>query len=76
MRVSPLRRADRWHDSIATRLWRGLTGLLALIGLTTVLVVSTPIVSWWVRAYSGPIDKPSGDILILLSAANDDNGGI
>jgi uncharacterized SAM-binding protein YcdF (DUF218 family) len=49
---------------------------LAATGLITVLVISTPIVSWWVRAYSGPIEQPKGDVLILLSAAADDRGGI
>ncbi len=55
---------------------RALNHLLAAIGLTTVLVISTPIVSWWAQAYAGPIEQPRGDVLILLSAANDDNGGI
>lgn len=49
---------------------------VALVGLVTVLVMATPLVSWWVRAYSGPVERPQGDILILLSAAGDDNGGI
>ena len=53
-----------------------LTRLFAAIGFITVLVISTPIVSWWARAYSGPIEQPKGDILILLSAATDDRGGI
>jgi len=60
-----LRRATLW-----------LSRLLAGIGLVTVLVMSTPLVSWWAQAYSGPLDRPRGDILILLSAAGDDNGGI
>jgi uncharacterized SAM-binding protein YcdF (DUF218 family) len=56
---------------------RALNRLLAVIGLITVLVISTPIVSWWARAYSGPIVQPKGDVLILLSAAADDKyGGI
>jgi uncharacterized SAM-binding protein YcdF (DUF218 family) len=56
---------------------RALNRLLAVIGLITVLVISTPIVSWWVHAYSGPIEQPKGDVLILLSAAADDKyGGI
>jgi uncharacterized SAM-binding protein YcdF (DUF218 family) len=49
---------------------------LTAIGLITVLVIATPIVSWWARAYSGPIERPRGDVLILLSAAADDLGGI
>ncbi len=50
--------------------------LLAALGLLTVLVISTPLVEWWARAYAGPIEQPKGDVLILLSAAADDNGGI
>jgi len=57
-------------------LGRVLIRLLAAIGLITVLAMSTPVVSWWARAYSGPIERPKGDILILLSAASDDRGGI
>jgi uncharacterized SAM-binding protein YcdF (DUF218 family) len=53
-----------------------LIRMLAAIGLVTVLVISTPIVPWWVKAYSGPIEQPKGDILILLSAAADDQNGI
>jgi uncharacterized SAM-binding protein YcdF (DUF218 family) len=55
---------------------RWLNRLLAAIGLITLLVSSTPVVSWWARAYSGPVEQPKGDVLILLSAAGDDNGGI
>jgi uncharacterized SAM-binding protein YcdF (DUF218 family) len=47
-----------------------------VIGLLTVLVITTPIVSWWALVYSGPIEQPKGDVLILLSAAADDEGGI
>ena len=50
--------------------------LLAVIGLITVLAITTPIVSWWARAYAGPIERPRGDVLILLSAAGDNMGGI
>ena len=60
-----LHRAGQW-----------LNRLLVAIGLITVLVMATPIVSWWARAYSGPVEQPKGDVLILLSAAEDDRGGI
>lgn len=63
--MTALRSASRW-----------LVRLLAVIGLATVLVLTTPLVSWWVRAYAGPWDEPKGDVLILLSAAADDHGGI
>jgi len=54
-----------------------LNRLFAAIGIITVLVITTPVVSWWAQAYAGPIEQPKGDVLILLSAANDDKyGGI
>ena len=43
---------------------------LAAIGLITVLVIATPIVSWWARAYSGPIERPRGDVLIQIGRAH------
>ena len=60
----------------ARKLGRWLHGVLAFVGLITVLIMSTPLVSWWAHAYSGPIEQPKGDVLILLAAANDDRGGI
>ena len=53
---------------------RWFSRLLAAIGVIVVLATLTPIDRWWVHAYSGPIEQPRGDILILLSAANDDQG--
>ncbi|MFY9852492.1 MAG: YdcF family protein [Terracidiphilus sp.] len=53
-----------------------LRRVLAAIGLITVLVITTPLVSWWARGYAGLIERPRGDVLILLSAAGDDMGGI
>jgi uncharacterized SAM-binding protein YcdF (DUF218 family) len=50
--------------------------MLALFGLLILLVVATPLVSWWAKLYAGPMDQPKGDVLIVLSAANDENGGI
>jgi uncharacterized SAM-binding protein YcdF (DUF218 family) len=50
--------------------------LLAFIGFITLLVITTPVVSWWARAYAGPMEQPKGDVLILLSAAADDQGVI
>jgi uncharacterized SAM-binding protein YcdF (DUF218 family) len=61
--MTPLARVRQW-----------LTRLLVAIGLTVVLATVTPIDSWWARAYSGPIEQPDGNVLILLSAANDDQG--
>src|SRR5258708_5878673 len=51
---------------------RWLTRVLATVGLITVLSIATPVVAWWARAYSDPLQQPKGDVLILLSAANDD----
>jgi uncharacterized SAM-binding protein YcdF (DUF218 family) len=73
-RFTPAR--DALHKSA-----RWVTRLFAAIGLIVVVVMATPLVSWWVLAYSGPTcfgltGQPRGDILILLSAAADDRGGI
>jgi uncharacterized SAM-binding protein YcdF (DUF218 family) len=58
------------------RVARAAERALATFGLLILLVISTPLVSWWARLYAGPIQQPKGDILILLSAANDEYGGI
>ena len=65
LRFAALRKAGRW-----------LSRIFAAIGFIAVLATATPIVSWWALAYSGPIEQPRGDVLILLSAAADDRGGI
>ena len=69
-------RSGHFSKAPVRALGRWLYRLFAVIGLITIVVISTPIVSWWIQAYSGPIQRPRGDILILLSAAPDDNGGI
>ncbi len=53
---------------------RWLTRVFAAIGLVVVLALATPIDRWWAYAYSGSIEQPKGDVLILLSAASDDKG--
>jgi uncharacterized SAM-binding protein YcdF (DUF218 family) len=53
---------------------RWLSRLFATVGLIVVLVTVTPVDSWWAHAYSGPVEQPKGDVLIVLSAANDDHG--
>jgi uncharacterized SAM-binding protein YcdF (DUF218 family) len=59
------------------KLFRWCYRLLAAIGLLTVLVLTTPLVAWWARAYAGPIRQPKGEVLLLLSAAGDnEDGGI
>lgn len=54
---------------------RALYILCAAIGFLMVFVSITPLVSWWAYEYAGSIDQPKGDILILLSAAGDDENG-
>jgi uncharacterized SAM-binding protein YcdF (DUF218 family) len=61
--MTAMRSASRW-----------LNRVLAAVGLITVLAMATPIDYWWARAYAGPIERPKGDVLILLSAAGDDKG--
>lgn len=46
----------------------------ATAGFIVVFVVLLPISGWWARAYSGPIEQPKGDVLVILSAASDDDG--
>ena len=49
----------------------------AALGFLLVFVSFTPVITWWAKAYAGPIQQPKGDVLILLSAASDDEyGGI
>jgi uncharacterized SAM-binding protein YcdF (DUF218 family) len=56
---------------------RILCRLFAALGFLVVFVSFTPVVTWWAEAYAGSIEQPKGDVLILLSAAADDeNGGI
>ena len=62
--------------TVVHRLARWVYHALAIFGLFTVVVISTPMVSWWARAYAGSIDQPKGDVLILLNAAADDANGI
>ncbi|HZQ43880.1 MAG TPA: YdcF family protein [Acidobacteriaceae bacterium] len=61
---------------LTDRAGRWLFRVLAAVGLVTVLVIATPIDRWWAHAYAGSMDQPKGDVLILLSAANEDHGFI
>jgi uncharacterized SAM-binding protein YcdF (DUF218 family) len=60
----------------ARRLYRSLARLCAIVGLITILAIATPLVHWWAIATAGPIEQPKGDVLIVLSAARDQNGGM
>jgi uncharacterized SAM-binding protein YcdF (DUF218 family) len=67
---------DRRRTGLLQRaaIWAGR--VLMTLGLLVVLVTVTPVDRWWAHAYSGPMELPKGDVLILLSAANDDHGFI
>jgi uncharacterized SAM-binding protein YcdF (DUF218 family) len=58
------------------RLYRSITGFCTIIGIVTILAITTPLVHWWAIVGTGPIEQPKGDILIVLSAARDQNGGM
>ena len=58
------------------RLSRSIAGLCTIIGLMTILTITTPLVHWWAITSTGPIEQPKGDILIVLSAARDQDGGM
>jgi uncharacterized SAM-binding protein YcdF (DUF218 family) len=64
------------RSSWMRRIYRSIKGLCTFIGLVTVLAITTPLVHWWAIASSGPVEQPKGDILIVLSAARDQNGGM
>lgn len=57
-----------------TTTWVGR--MLMTLGLVALLVSVTPVDAWWAHAYAGRLDLPHGDVLIVLSAANDDDGFI
>lgn len=64
------------RGGLLSRAGRWLFRILAGVGLVAVLVILTPVDWWWAHAYAGSMDQPRGDVLILLSAANDDQGFI
>src|ERR1700730_1045104 len=49
---------------------------LALIGFAVVIVVVTPLDSWWAGKLAGTWDDPAGDILIVLGGSVLDDGQI
>jgi len=42
---------------------------LAAIGLLVVVLVSTPLTTWWATALAGRWDDPKGDVLIVLAGS-------
>ena len=65
---------DRPQTGLAKTVGRWLRNLLASLGLLVVVVMLTPIDFWWAHAYAGSVTLPKGEVLIVLSAANDDQG--
>jgi uncharacterized SAM-binding protein YcdF (DUF218 family) len=51
-----------------------LTGLLAATGLLVGTVMFTPLVPWWARKLAGPMDDPSGEVLIVLGGSALEDG--
>ena len=56
------------------RTWRWTARALCALGLLVVLVSFTPLVPLWVRLFAGPMEQPSGDILIVLGGSIADPG--
>jgi uncharacterized SAM-binding protein YcdF (DUF218 family) len=75
----PINRNPTPHGSRSTwprKLYRLIARLCAIVGVITILAITTPLVHWWAIASTGPREHPKGDILIVLSAARDQNGGM
>jgi uncharacterized SAM-binding protein YcdF (DUF218 family) len=58
------------------RLWKILVILLASLGLLVATVSFTPLVPWWARKLGGPMDDPTGDVLIVLGGSALEDGVI
>jgi uncharacterized SAM-binding protein YcdF (DUF218 family) len=51
-----------------------LIALLAATGLLVVTVMFTPLVPWWARKLAGPMDDPTGSVLIVLGGSALEDG--
>lgn len=67
---------DGAGQAFSSKLGRLIVGILVTVGSITLVVLATPLVPMWAHLYSGPIEQPKGDVLILLAAAADDQGSI
>ena len=65
---------DRPDPGAVETIGRWIRNVLAGIGLLVLVVMATPIDCWWAHAYAGEVMLPKGEVLIVLSAANDDHG--
>lgn len=62
---------------IAHLILRSACYAFALVGILSAVILATPLVAWWARAYAdGALDQPKGNVLIVLAAAADDAHGI
>ena len=50
-----------------------ITRVLAVFGLVTVVVTTTPLVLWWAKLLSGPFEDSRGETLIVLGGTVLDN---
>jgi uncharacterized SAM-binding protein YcdF (DUF218 family) len=57
-------------------LWNRLVVLMALLGFLVAIVMFTPLVPWWARKLGGPMDDPTGEVLIVLSGSALEDGVI
>lgn len=51
-----------------------LIALLAATGFLVATVMFTPLVPWWAQKLGGPMDDPTGDVLIVLSGSALEDG--
>lgn len=51
-----------------------LIALLAGVGLLVATVMFTPLVPWWARKLAGPMDDPTGEVLIVLGGSALEDG--
>jgi uncharacterized SAM-binding protein YcdF (DUF218 family) len=56
------------------RIRKLLIGLLATTGLLVMTVMFTPLVPWWARKLAGPMDDPTGEVLIVLGGSALEDG--
>jgi len=68
-----LDRKSFWESELR-RVRKLLIGFLAATGLLAMAVMFTPLVPWWARELAGPMDDPTGDVLIVLGGSALEDG--
>jgi len=56
------------------RIWKLLVAFLAVVGLLVGAAMFTPLVPWWAQKVGGPMDDPTGEVLIVLSGSALEDG--